>query len=100
MLPDLDVTRPGKFSYDLGPLVGTLDGVAGDSICCINNGEGASVLLCGGIHGDEYEAQIVLRRLADRLEHADVTGRVIIVPPSTSPRPRRASASPPSTGRT
>ena len=80
MLPDLDVTRPGKFSYDLGPLVGALDGVTGDTICCINNGEGASVLLCGGIHGDEYEAQIVLRRLADRLEPADVTGRVIIVP--------------------
>lgn len=80
MLPDFDAARPGKFSYDLSPLVGALDGIAGDLVCCINNGEGASVLLCGGIHGDEYEAQIVLRRLADRLEPADVTGRVIIVP--------------------
>ena len=80
MLANFDATRPGKFSYDLGPIVGALDGVAGDLVCCINNGAGASVLLCGGIHGDEYEAQIVLRRLADRLEPADVTGRVIIVP--------------------
>ncbi len=80
MLPDFDATRPGKFNYDLGPIAGALDGVTGDFVCCINNGKGPSVLLCGGIHGDEYEAQIVLRRLAERLEPADVTGRVIIVP--------------------
>lgn len=80
MLPDFDATRPGKFSYDLAPLVGALDGVTGDLLWCINNGQGPSVLLCGGIHGDEYEAQIVLRRLAERLEPADVTGRVIIAP--------------------
>ena len=80
MLPDFDPARPGKSTYDLGPLVGPLDGVSGDILCCINNGEGPSVLLCGGIHGDEYEAQIVLRRLIDRLEPTDVTGRIIIVP--------------------
>jgi N-alpha-acetyl-L-2,4-diaminobutyrate deacetylase len=80
MLPDFDLARPGKTLHDLGPIAGSLDGVAGEILCCINNGTGPSVLLLGGIHGDEYEAQIVLRRLAERLTPADVTGRVIIVP--------------------
>jgi len=80
MLTDFDPARPGKTVYDLGPIAGPLEGGASDILCCINNGEGASVLLLGGIHGDEYEAQIVLRRLAQRLSPADVSGRVIIVP--------------------
>jgi predicted deacylase len=80
MLTNFDVARPGKSIHDLGPIVGPLDGIEGEILCCINNGEGPSVLLLGGIHGDEYEAQIVLRRLAERLTPADVTGRVIIIP--------------------
>jgi len=80
MLPDLDLAAPGKTLYNLGPIAGALDGVEGDILCCINNGKGPSVLLLGGIHGDEYEAQIVLRRLAESLTANDVTGRVLIVP--------------------
>lgn len=80
MIPDFDPARPGKALYDLGPVAGPLDGISGDVLCCINNGEGPSVLLCGGIHGDEYEAQIVLRRLISALDPATVTGRIIIVP--------------------
>lgn len=51
-----------------------------DEIVCINRGEGPSVVLTGGIHGDEFEAQLVLRRLARVLEAKDVLGRVIIIP--------------------
>lgn len=80
MLPAIDLTAPGKTIHDLGPIAGPLEGVVGDILCCINNGEGPSVLLLGGIHGDEYEAQIVLRRLAERLAPSEVTGRIIIVP--------------------
>jgi len=80
MLTDFDPARPGKTVHDLGPIAGPPEGIAGEILCCINNGEGPSVLLLGGIHGDEYEAQIVLRRLAERLTPADVTGRVIIIP--------------------
>lgn len=80
MLPALDLTARGKTIHDLGPIAGPLDGVTGDILCCINNGEGPSVLLLGGIHGDEYEAQIVLRRLAERIAPTDVTGRILIVP--------------------
>ncbi len=80
MLTDFDPARPGKTVHDLGPIAGPPEGIAGEILCCINNGEGPSVLLLGGIHGDEYEAQIVLRRLAERLTPADVSGRVIIIP--------------------
>lgn len=80
MLPALDLAAPGKTIHDLGPIAGPLEGVVGDILCCINNGEGPSVLLLGGIHGDEYEAQIVLRRLAERLSPTNVTGRILIVP--------------------
>ena len=66
MLADFDLARPGKTFHDLGPITGPLDGVAGDVLCSINNGQGPSVLLFGGVHGDEYEAQIALRRLAER----------------------------------
>lgn len=80
MLAEFDPARPGKAFYDLGPLVGPLDGVSGDVLCCINNGTGPSVLLFGGVHGDEYEAQIALRRLAAAIRPEDVTGRIIIAP--------------------
>lgn len=95
MMTDFDPTRPGKTLHDLGPITGPLDGIESDILCCINHGEGPSVLLLGGIHGDEYEAQIVLRRLAERLTPEDVTGRVIIVPSLNFPaaqQGRRLSA--------
>lgn len=95
MIPDFDLTRAGKAVYDLGAVAGQIEGIQGDVLCCINNGEGASVLLVGGIHGDEYEAQIVLRRLMERLTPADVTGRLIIVPSLNYPaaqQGRRVSA--------
>lgn len=80
MMKDFDPFREGKIIHDLGPITGPLAGITGDIMCCINNGEGSSVLLLGGIHGDEYEPQIVLRRLVERLVPEDVSGRVIIVP--------------------
>ncbi|WP_406858441.1 succinylglutamate desuccinylase/aspartoacylase family protein [Alsobacter sp. KACC 23698] len=80
MLADFDLARPGKTFHDLGPITGPLDGVAGDVLCSINNGQGPSVLLFGGVHGDEYEAQIALRRLAERIRPEDVTGRILIAP--------------------
>lgn len=49
-------------------------------IVCIRNGEGPTALLTAGNHGDEYEGQIALRRLAQALRPGDVRGRVIIIP--------------------
>ena len=46
----------------------------------IGSGDGPTVLLTGGVHGDEYEAQVVLRQLAARIDPARLTGRLRIVP--------------------
>ncbi|TKC88443.1 N-alpha-acetyl diaminobutyric acid deacetylase DoeB [Trinickia terrae] len=46
----------------------------------VKRGEGPTVLLTGGNHGDEYEGPIALAKLAASLQAADVSGRVIIVP--------------------
>jgi len=46
----------------------------------IVNGSGPTALLSGANHGDEYEGPIALLELANTLEAADVSGRVIIVP--------------------
>ncbi|MDI7864699.1 N(2)-acetyl-L-2,4-diaminobutanoate deacetylase DoeB [Rhizobiaceae bacterium n13] len=49
-------------------------------ICVIANGEGPTALLTGANHGDEYEGPAALFELAQTLDPADVSGRVIIVP--------------------
>jgi len=49
-------------------------------VVCIRNGQGPTALLTAGNHGDEYEGQIALRKLARALKPEDVRGRVIIVP--------------------
>ena len=49
-------------------------------ITVVRNGDGPSVLLAGGNHGDEYEGITALLKLANRLQPEQITGRVIIVP--------------------
>ncbi|ESX00621.1 deacylase [Mesorhizobium sp. LSJC268A00] len=47
---------------------------------CIRNGEGPTAVLIAGTHGDEYEGQVALMRLARSLNPHDISGRVIILP--------------------
>ena len=49
-------------------------------IISIKNGVGPSVLLIGGNHGDEWEGQIALRKLAYQLDAGAVRGHIIVVP--------------------
>ncbi|MCO5731170.1 N(2)-acetyl-L-2,4-diaminobutanoate deacetylase DoeB [Rhizobium sp. SSA_523] len=49
-------------------------------ICVIANGEGQTALLTGANHGDEYEGPAALFELAQTLDPAEVSGRIIIVP--------------------
>lgn len=49
-------------------------------IVCIRNGDGPSLLLLGGTHGDEPEGPVVLLKLARKLQADDIRGRVIIIP--------------------
>lgn len=54
-------------------------------IAVIRNGEGPTALLTGGNHGDEYEGPLALYDLARRLDPAEVSGAVIIVPAMNYP---------------
>ncbi len=49
-------------------------------IVVIANGPGPTVLLTAGNHGNEYEGQVILRRLILETEPDDITGRLIILP--------------------
>ena len=54
-------------------------------ICCLRNGEGPSVLLMAGNHGDEYEGEICLAKLIRRLDPQAVKGSVTILPMANTP---------------
>lgn len=58
-------------------------------IATIANGDGPTVLVSGGTHGDEYEGQIAARRLLAEVEPAQVSGRLIVVP-TVSPEAAQA----------
>jgi N-alpha-acetyl-L-2,4-diaminobutyrate deacetylase len=80
---DLDFDRAGRqATYLRAPLSrntsgwGTLE----IPIVMVRNGSGPTVLLTGGVHGDEYEGQIAVSRLARELDPATVQGRVIMMP--------------------
>ena len=54
-------------------------------VVSIRNGDGPTVLLLAGVHGDEYEGQIALSRLANDLAPEQIRGRVILLPMSNLP---------------
>ena len=54
-------------------------------VTVIRNGEGPTVLVIAGIHGDEYEGQIALGKLVRELEPADLQGCLIVLPAANAP---------------
>lgn len=64
-------------------------------ITVVRRGDGPTVLLTGGNHGDEYEGPIALSKLASTLTAQDVSGRVIIVPFMNYPAFRAGSRTSP-----
>jgi len=80
---ELDFDKPGKqIGYLRVPQ--SRDGGAWSTIeipiAVVNGGKGPGVLFTGGVHGDEYEAQIAISRLARRLDPNSVRGRIIMLP--------------------
>src|SRR4030081_416724 len=51
----------------------------------IRNGEGPSVLMQAGNHGDEWEGQIGLGNLLRSIEPTDIKGRLVILPSAHFP---------------
>ena len=49
-------------------------------IAVIANGKEPTVLLTGGTHGDEYEGQVILRRLIHELVPESISGRLVVLP--------------------
>lgn len=49
-------------------------------ITVIKNGAGPTLVLSGGVHGDEYEGQIAIAELAAQLSTHDLRGRLILLP--------------------
>ncbi|ASQ91835.1 succinylglutamate desuccinylase/aspartoacylase family protein [Streptomyces sp. 11-1-2] len=60
-------------------------GYTGIPIVSLRNGDGPTVLLMAGNHGNEYEGQVVVMRLLQRLRAADLTGRLIVLPAANAP---------------
>ena len=60
-------------------------------ILVVRGGDGPTVLLTAGTHGDEYEGQIALRRLAREVEPAWLTGGLVILPALNLPAVAAAS---------
>jgi N-alpha-acetyl-L-2,4-diaminobutyrate deacetylase len=49
-------------------------------IAVLANGDGPTVLVTGGNHGDEFEGPVALRSVLHELDPADLQGRLIAVP--------------------
>ena len=58
-------------------------------IVMIKNGEGPTVLLMSGNHGDEYEGQVTICKLVQELEAEDIQGRLIMLPMPITRQPWR-----------
>lgn len=94
---DVELDRPGRhfgqlhipYSHDESAY-----GRISVPVAVLRGGTGPTLLLTAGIHGDEYEGQVALLRLAQTLDPAQLGGRMIIVPianPPASDAARRTS---------
>src|SRR6516164_7540475 len=80
---DIDFTKDGKHQSYLRmpvPTNSSADGTVPIPITVVKRGQGPTILITGGVHGDEYEGPIALLKLARRLTPGTVRGRVILVP--------------------
>lgn len=55
-------------------------GIVPIPVTLFKNGQGPTLLLMAGSHGDEYEGQAILTRLIQTLEVTKVSGRIIVLP--------------------
>ena len=80
---DVDFERDGKQMSYLGVPSSTNESAYGTvpiPITVLKNGSGPTIAFTGGNHGDEYESQVALMKLARRLQPDEIQGRVIMIP--------------------
>lgn len=91
---ELDFAKPGKqqgflqvpYSHNLGGWANVMI-----PITTVAGGEGPTVLVMGGNHGDEYQGQIAAMKLARELTPEMVTGRIVLIPSLNFPAARVAT---------
>ena len=54
-------------------------------VASIKNGAGPKIVLSAGVHGDEYDGQIILNQLIRQLEPEQISGQIIILPMTNFP---------------
>lgn len=85
---DLDLDAPGKQIGHVHFPHSPHDDAWGTvrvPLAIIAHGEGPTILLEGGNHGDEYEGPIALGELIRSLAPTDIQGRLIIIPAINTP---------------
>jgi predicted deacylase len=90
----IDLDRPGKqqgflqvpYSHNLGGWANVMV-----PITVIAHGKGPTVLCLGGNHGDEYQGQVAIMRLAREVTPEQVSGRLILVPSLNMPAAKAAT---------
>ena len=99
---DIDFDRPGRQAgYLRAPQSRDTSGwgVVEIPVYVFKNGSGPTLLLTGGVHGDEYEGQIAVSRLAQTLRPEELSGRLILLPAVNLPAALNATRTSPIDGR-
>ena len=94
IITSLDFDKPGKqqgflqvpYSHNLGGWANVMI-----PITVIARGKGPTVLALGGNHGDEYQGQVAIMKLAREVMPEHVTGRLILIPSLNFPAARAAT---------
>jgi len=79
----IDLDAPGKRIGHLELLWSDDEhayGVIPVPIAVIANGNGPSVLVTAGVHGDEYEGLLITRKLVAELSPETISGRIVVMP--------------------
>jgi N-alpha-acetyl-L-2,4-diaminobutyrate deacetylase len=90
----LDFDRPGKQQgYLQAPYSHNLGGWANlmIPITVVQSGKGSTALVLGGNHGDEYQGQIAIMKLARKLQPQMVSGKIILIPSLNMPAAKAAT---------
>ncbi|MFM8174091.1 MAG: succinylglutamate desuccinylase/aspartoacylase family protein [Pirellulaceae bacterium] len=90
----IDFSRPGRqqgflrvpYSHNLGGWAQVMI-----PITTIARGEGPTVLVLGGNHGDEYQGQVAAMNLARTLKPEELRGRLILIPSLNFPAAQAAT---------
>jgi predicted deacylase len=90
----IDFDKPGKqqgflhvpYSHNLGGWANVMI-----PITVIARGQGPTALVLGGNHGDEFQGQIAIMKLARELDAEKVSGRLILIPSLNFPAARAST---------